>query len=415
MRKNVNEAALAAALLIASGGAAQAGGFARQSQDFDILFLDGTQVKTDVTFVAPERKLKNIQSPAANYISSLTGGLNPYTGKPFATETSESDSYFIPEASVKYDLTTDLACAAQYRQPFGAHTDVGVDTGIALNAIEQKISSYDLGLNCSYRFHAGPGYFRMLGGLSYEHLDGYQSQLLPAMAGGIPLPTRIATLDASGNSYGWRAGIAYEIPDIALRAQLVYQSEVRYSLDGTIDNLYPFPIAVGSDVTMPQSVELKLQSGIAPGWLAFTSVKWTDWSIENAAVFSTTQPFTYGTTVPVGHEITRLNLYYRDGWTITGGVAHQFNERFSGAGFLTWDRGVSTGLSSLTDTWLLGLTGIYAPASNVELRLTGILGLLTSGTKNDTVVAGQVNDTGSIADFGNDIVSGVSVSARVKF
>ncbi len=416
MRGKTSKVAWAAAFLAASGCGAQAGGLARQSQDFDILFLDGTQVQTGVTFVAPQRKLKNIQSPAANVISGMTGGLNPYTGQPFTTSTDESRSYFIPEASVKYDLTGDLACAAQYRQPWGAHTDVGVDTGIALSAIEQKISSTDLGLNCSYRLRAGPGYFRMLGGLSYQHLDGYQSQLLPAGAKGIALPTRIGSLDVSDNSYGWRAGVAYEIPDIALRAQLVYQSEVSYGLQGTISNLYPFPIAVRGDATLPQSVEFKLQSGIAPGWLAFGSVKWTDWSIENAVVFNSARPFSYGAKQnPAGTPITRLNLYYRDGWTVTGGVAHKFNDAFSGASFLTWDRGVSTGLSSLTDTWLIGLTGIYTPTSNVELRLTGILGLLTSGTKNDTIVAGQVNSTGSIASFGNDVVSGLAVSARVKF
>ncbi|MGG2475354.1 transporter, partial [Rhizobium sp. BR5] len=35
---------------------------------------------------------------------------------------------------------------------------------------------------------------------------------------------------------------------------------------------------VYGSVSMPDSIELKVQSGIAPDWLAFGSVKWTDWS-----------------------------------------------------------------------------------------------------------------------------------------
>ena len=393
-----------------STGVACAGGFSRQSQDFDILFQDGTQVQTGVTFVAPQRKLENIHgSAAAAAVEATHHGLNPATGEPFATSTDESESYFVPFASVKYDLTPDVACAAQYRQPFGAHTDVGTDNAIALSAIDQKIDSYDLGLNCSYKFGVGPGFVRVLGGVSYQHLTGYQTQYLPypllVKPYGVTHDTT-GILDVSDGSYGWRAGLAYEIPDIALRAQLVYQSEVRYDLTGTVSGLLPSPIDIGSDVALPQSMELKLQTGIAPGWLAFGSVKWEDWSIEKAIVFS---------AVTNGAEVTRLNLYYRDGWTVTGGVGHKFNDALSLAGYVTWDRGVSTGYSSLSDTWLFGLSGAYTPTPNVELRLTGILGVMTGGFKDDTVVAGVPRLTGSIADFDADLVSGLSLSAKVKF
>ncbi|HET7411721.1 MAG TPA: outer membrane protein transport protein, partial [Pararhizobium sp.] len=353
---------------------------------------------------------------------------DPATGQAYATSADESESYWVPYASMKFDLTDDLACAAQYRQPWGAYTDVGVDTAIALSSIEQKISSTDIGVNCSYRFDMGRGNLRLLGGLSYQYLHGEQTQLL--LQGTVPskfgIPSvfeapaeynglaRIGALDVDGAAAAWRVGLAYEVPEIALRAQLVYQSETDYDLTGTIANLFSTPIDVRSSATLPQSVEFKLQSGIAKGWLAFGSVKWTDWSIENAIPFASSRSY-FGGLIEPGREITRLNLYYRDGWKVSGGIGHKFTDALSMASFVTWDRGVSTGLSSQTDTWMLGLTGAYKPTPVFEVHLTGVLGLMTSGVKDDTVVAGEPNPKGTIADFGNDLVSALSVSAKLKF
>lgn len=117
-------------------------------------------------------------------------------------------------------------------------------------AIEQKISSHDYGVNCSYRFVAGEkGYFRILGGVSYQELKGEQTRLIPGISPNMnptkfpfPGPVRVASLDAEDQSVGWRLGAAYEIPEYAMRATLVYQSEVKYDLEGTIDNLVLNPI-----------------------------------------------------------------------------------------------------------------------------------------------------------------------------
>ncbi|AOG49698.1 hypothetical protein ASZ97_07205 [Brucella melitensis] len=191
-------------------------------------------------------------------------------------------------------------------------------------AIEQKISSHDYGVNCSYRFVAGEkGYFRILGGVSYQELKGEQTRLIPGISPNMnptkfPFsgPVRVASLDAEDQSVGWRLGAAYEIPEYAMRATLVYQSEVKYDLEGTIDNLVLNPITgrgmplnVESDVATPQSVEFKFQTGIAPDWLACGSVKWTDWSSITSVDFVSSD----NKIAPKGTKITSLNLYYQ-GW-----------------------------------------------------------------------------------------------------
>lgn len=409
-----------AAGLLGSAVSAHAGGLERSSQDFDILFEQGTVIDTTGTFVSPQRKLKNIRGP----IGDRTGNINPLSGRPYSSDVDEAKSYWVPKFSAKVDLTDDLACAAQYRQPWGIHTDVGTDNLRMFTAIEQKISSNDYGLNCSYRFNAGEkGYFRLLGGVSYQELKGEQTRMIPpgsAFGGTL----RVASLDVEDKAFGWRIGAAYELPEYAIRASVVYQSEVKYNLEGTIDNLAlspltgrSLPIAVAGDVATPQSVEFKFQTGIAPDWLAFGSVKWTDWSSVETVAFdsSANLQLAPGVIVPKGTNITNLNLYYQDGWTVSGGVGHKFNEQWSAAVTVTWDRGTTTGLTSQTDLWLFGLGTNYKATENFEIRLAGAAGWLTSGEMDDTIVNGKPNATGSKGEFGNDFVGGLSLTAKVKF
>lgn len=418
--QRVKMAGMVAAFL-GSAVAAHAGGFERSSQDFDILFEKGNVVDTTGTYVAPQRKLKNIHGSP---IGAMTGGINPITKRAYETEVDEAKGYWVPKASAKFDLTDDFACAAQYRQPWGIHTDVGVDTVRMYTAIEQKISSHDYGVNCSYRFAAGEkSYFRILGGVSYQELKGEQTRMIPGIDPRnnptnfpFPGPFRIASLDVEDEAVGWRLGAAYEIPEYAMRATLVYQSKVKYNLEGTIDNLAiiggrAVPINVESDVATPQSVEFKFQTGIAPDWLAFGSVKWTDWSSISHVDFNASD----SKVAPKGRTITSLNLYYQDGWTVSGGVGHKLNEQWSVAGTVTWDRGTSTGMTSQTDVWLFGLGTNYKPNDQFEVRLAGAAGWLSSGELDDTVVGGKPSLTGSKGEFGNDFVGGLSLTAKVKF
>ena len=85
-----------------------------------------------------------------------------------------------------------------------------------------------------------------------------------------------------------------------------------------------------------------------------------------------------------GSQLTSLDLFYRDGWTVSGGVGHKFNEQWAGAVSLTWDRGTSQGYGAQTDTWTLGAGVSYTPVENVEWRVAGALGVLTAANPAPT-------------------------------
>jgi long-chain fatty acid transport protein len=398
-------------------GGAQAGGLERGGYNIDLLFDPGQYTfESGVVYVAPQRKLKNAVDTDPADGGSLT------TAQGYSDSTTETENYFVPRVGIKAGLTEGLDCLADYSQPWGAHTKPGANWVGAQQNIETRVNSHNYGLTCSYRFDVGPGQLRVLGGGFYQDVNGFKERQVVstetlALLG--QTTSGVGRLDLEGDGYGWRFGVAYEITEYALRASLVYNSEVKLdNVTGTLDlTEIPFfgPLTnplfgqvtdVYGSAVMPDSVEFKLQSGIAPNWLAFGSVKWTDWSQLQRIPF-----YVSGTTT----EATALELAYRDGWTVSGGVGHKLNEQWSVAGSITWDRGTSQGFGSQSDTWTFGTGVSYTPTQNVEFRLAGAISLLTSGSSGEVTVDGVTYGEDVSYDFGTDLAAAVSTSLKVRF
>jgi long-chain fatty acid transport protein len=114
-------------------------------------------------------------------------------------------------------------------------------------------------------------------------------------------------------------------------------------------------------------------------------------------------------------ELTSLDLLYRDGWTISGGVGHKFNDQWAGAVSLTWDRGTSQGYGAQTDSWTLGLGAAYTPTEHIEWRVAGAVGVLTSGSSGTFEYNGQTYGDDVSYSFGNDLLAALSTSLKIKF
>lgn len=380
-------------------GSAHAGGIERGGYDIDLLFDPAPfATEAEATYVMPDRKLKNaVDTSGAGLTVSSTA--------------NDSESYWSPRIGVKAEVVKGVDCMVDYSQPWGAHTNPGIWNGSYSN-IETDIKSDNYAATCSYKMDAGKGQLRFIGGVFYQRVYGFKESYANPLLG-----TTIGRVGLDSNGWGWRAGLAYEIPEIALRASLVYNSQVKLdNIAGTLTvGGFPTPI-FGAEQNMPDSVEFKLQSGIAPDWLAFGSIKWVNWSLlQSVAIcpvgFPASSCFT-GSPLAV----TSLDLMYRDGWTVSGGIGHKFNDQWSAAGQLTWDRGTSHGYGSQTDTWTLGGGVAYTPSPNIEVRLAGAIGVLTSG--HSGTVAGE---NGYVAgadvsyDFGNDLVTAISGGVKIKF
>ena len=390
-------AGLAASVALTSS--AMAGGLERGGYNIDLLF-DTSRFATEAvgTYVMPQRKLNNVVDN--NAADGTPGG--PANG------VKDTESYLVPRLGAKVGIGEHVDCMADYSQPYGAHSNPGRNWAGANSNTETDIGSDGYAATCSFKFQAGKGQLRVIGGVSHLKVSGFKERLTAVIPPAFGTGIGRVVLEDSG--IAWRAGLAYEIPEIAFRASAVYYSEVQLdSITGVLDlTQNPFAPGLGGAVTpifgsatMPQAFEIKVQSGIAPGWLAFGSVKWVDWSVLQSIALCTTAVGCSSAT-----QATSLDLYYRDGWTVTGGVGHKFNDNLSGLVALTWDRGTATTVGTQSDTWTVSAGGAFTPNENVEIRLGGALGVLTSGSSSDARIS---------YNYGSDLVAAVSGSIKVKF
>ena len=402
-----------------------AGGLERGGYNIDQLFdTSPFSFQSGVTYVTPQRKLKDVRDTDT---SASPGGGN-LNSRPDTADETANDT--IPYIGFKAGFADTIDCLVDYSEPFGGHSNPGLNWAGANNNIETKIETRNYGGTCSYRFDVGPGQLRFIGGAFYQEVEGFKERLVSTVPLLFGTGTGVGRLDLDDSGWGWRAGIAYEIPEYAMRASLVYNSRVKYdNLTGTVDlTQVSAPIAplngapygrvtdVFGSAEAPDSLELKLQSGIAPDWLAFGSVKWTNWSVLQSVPFCPTSTKGLVACRSGGAtELTSLDLLYRDGWTITGGVGHKFNEQWAGAVSLTWDRGTSQGYGAQTDSWTVGLGAAYTPTEHIEWRFAGAVGVLTSGSSGVVTENGVTFGDDVSYSFDNDLVAALSTSIKIKF
>lgn len=363
--------AVTAASITASVGASQAGGFSRGVADTDILYEEGNfNFRAGAVIVMPTHKFSS--APAVQGTPGLVG-------------TNYLDTYAIPSAAVKLKITDNVSCAGTYTDSFGGEASYVVPYGLA-GKNSEGFTVAEFGATCALFYDVGPGRLALIGGAFVEKFDyELRSNPLPSPLNGAPLD-----LDLSSNAYGWRAGLGYEIPDIAFRAQLMYRSGTSHEAEGSGTIFGSIPLDSTGQGELPQSVELKVQSGIAPGWLAFGSVMWTDWSVNETLDLQFANP-----EFNIAEE-TFNQYFWKDGWTISGGVGHAFNENVSGLLSVTWNSGVSTGYDVHNGNWQFAAGLGVKDAIGGELRFGGGFSYLTSGEidASDAINRGAAVDSG---------------------
>lgn len=354
--KYLKFSALAAIFTAAATGSAMAGGFSRGEANTDILFDDGTVIgQGSLVFVSPHQSYTTINGKAG-------------------TDARFTDDFWIPELAVKARVSDNFGCALTYTQPFGAAVSYGKQAQTAEAAFNaatggsasssKSFYSNEYGATCDLKFDAGPGRFHILGGGFIQ--DFHYTAV-----------SNLGTLHLDDDQgLGFRVGVAYDIPQYAMRAELMYRSEVKHDPNGTFAPTARGALVFGTSSiipsygsgTLPQSLKLSLQSGIAPDWLAYGSVEWTDWSVLQTLNYN------------IGPHAEKDNYFWKDGWTVQGGIGHKFNEDISGTVNVTWDKGVGTGADIQTDTWTLGV-GTEIKAGPGAFQIGGGVSYITAGSQ----------------------------------
>jgi long-chain fatty acid transport protein len=348
-------------------GAAKAGGFSRGSADIDTLFEEENfDLRVEARAVVPTQKFTVNANPA------LVG-------------TNFYENYLVPSAALKFNLSQNLRCEGTFTESNGASLEYAAPK-IPTGTTSEVFTTNEFGGACLVRFDAGPGVFSLIGGVFAEDLDYHRTTDLSIPTAGLLPAGTPAILNLDGQEYGWRAGLAYEIPEIKARAEILYRSGTDYGATGTLTvpgALVHSPAAfvnlpATAEGHLPQSVEFMVRSGVAPTWLVFTDVKWSDWSVQKALIV----------TSPIGVTADQYN--WRDGWTVTGGVVHSFGDQFAGQVSLTWDQGVGTGwnITGAGDIWTLAIGGRLRGPKGGEFR--GGIGLSYLDSVTETQYANAI-------------------------
>ncbi|WP_296238475.1 hypothetical protein [Psychrobacter sp. UBA5136] len=363
------------------------------------------------------------------------------------------DSFDLPGAAIKIAPTANTALAVIYEKPFGVDTEYP-----AGNIFSNRMGTTEARVETNGITLLGGGKISnnvwLYGGLEYQTLKGNITGAQPVglttavsqvidQAGaifGVPtaeayydlvnkqnngtisaaeaealetvngLATPVAeaptyyTLDFENeNTLVPVIGMAYEKPEIALRAALTYRAPAKYQVTG-VENLQvilpliaggdgvtpgpatdevPLPLAGKTEVKMPQSVNLDFQTGLSEKYqlLGMVNARWVDWSNFNVApplaTFSTQEP---------------LAAYKKDGYAVEVALGKQFNPKVSGEVRVGYDHGTGAPLSLLgpyDSIKSLGLSAQYKLTEQLSVAAGGQY-MWFEGGPVDTEVDGRV-------------------------
>ncbi len=349
----LNKVYLAILLSTLPLSAVQAAGLDRSGQSISAFLQPGNYAEAGISVLDPTVK-----------------GSSTVTGLEGEKISDMGEDYYFPSAAIKVQATDKISLGLIYDQPFGAdakYSSIAGSFGDGVEGTSVEVDTHNLTALIGYQptenwnFYAGPVWQTVeadisLRGAAYKALSGYNIKI------------------EQEEAWGWLAGFAYQIPEIALKASVTYRSEIKHdaksketsTLYAPAGTLLPVTVDlrnINSDVEAitPQSVNIDLQTGIAQNTLAFANLRWVHW--DNFAV----------SPQLLSHPIINQNLidYSDDQYSATVGLGHKFNNKWSGTAAVGYDSGAGNPVTTLGPTegyWSVGLGGQYSPAENYFIQ-----------------------------------------------
>jgi len=283
MKNTFNIVAIAAAGGL-MGTSALAGGFDRQIGGPDVLFEKGTYAEAYFAVSQPD-----------------VAGSVAATG---AETNNIADNYERKGFGFKTDLNDSFSVSLEYSEPVGVdityptfpilNPATGANVLGQANGLRGTIDSTVLKILGKYQFNEN---MSLYGGIKYLSMDA------TAAFGSGAINLNVANDDG----IGFVLGAAYEVPSIALRASVTYESAIDTDHDTTEVGLFTGGAALDrgkSESGTPQSIRLDFKTGVHPRALVFGSIHWAEWSDKNVVVAP-------DVSAVGGTELSTFDDYYR--------------------------------------------------------------------------------------------------------
>ncbi|MGO4855213.1 hypothetical protein [Phaeovulum sp. W22_SRMD_FR3] len=315
---------MTAAALALGASAAGAGGVERSTQSVAILFEDGNYAELSYGSFSPE-------------VSGTVGGGAIGSG-------DMAGDYSTYSLGVKTALNDKLDLALILDQPIGADVDYPSGGLYPLRGSTATLDSTAITALLRYKL---PQNFSVIGGLRLQEASGVVAlNVLP------PAPSTFVygMSTSTERDLGYVLGVAWEKPEIAARVALTYNSAITHDFEARETVGGSYVAAPGFSTTVPQSLNLEFQTGIAPDTLLFGSVRWAEWTAFKI------DPVVYHTALG-----SPLVDYADDVVTWNLGLGRKFNENWSGAVLLGYEK---------TNSALTGNLGPHSGMKSIGLAAT---------------------------------------------
>ncbi|MEL7215396.1 MAG: hypothetical protein AAGJ96_05610 [Pseudomonadota bacterium] len=357
LRALATRGALALAISGAATVTAHAGGLDRAGMNVGVIFKEGNYAEISGAFVSPS--VSGVDSDGDS-----TGNI--------------AESYTTFSGALRYEINDKLSISAIVDEPYGA--DIDYPDGSNFTGTFGDVSSTGIAAIARYKINDSVS---VHGGLRYITLDTaarFQGDAFGGLSG--------YTYSGDGAGTAFLAGGAYEMPEIALRVALTYQTGVDIDLDTTESG----PLGSGTSTTTaetPPRILLDFQTGIAEGTLLFGSIQHVAW---DGFRVSPNLLFTNGG----GRHLVDLKS---DAITYRLGLGRRINEQLSLASTVTYEASSGNEVSALaaTDgTLQLGVGGTYRVSDMIEVA-GGVSYIMPGDATVDTGSGAEFKDNSAIA------------------
>jgi len=304
----------AGAALLMSTSIAAAGGLDRSGQSIGVIFEDGDYAELSFGSVTP--------SLSGTFMGQSSGNIAP--------------SYIQLGAAYKTQINDQISVALIYDQPFGAKVDYIEGPTYPLNGFNATVETD--GVTGLVRYKINPN-LSIHGGLRYVQASGVYDIIAYE-----------STYDTDGG-FGYVLGGAYEREDIALRVALTYSSEIDLSLDGSV-------FGNTLTTTLPESINLDFQTGVAADTLVFGSIRYVAW--DGFALVDSNNPTGTGSILSYDDDVVTYNI----------GVGRRITDNFAASFSIGYEKstGELTGQLGPTDGYIsYQIGGAYTLDNGVEI------------------------------------------------
>ncbi|KQI72561.1 hypothetical protein AN191_05965 [Loktanella sp. 5RATIMAR09] len=335
----------AGAALLLSTSIVSAGGIDRSGNAYSVLFEDGNYAQLSFSTVNPD--------VSGDYPAGLGGG----------STDNMAEGYLSFGAAVKYGVTDQIDLALFINQPFGANADY---TGGPYTGLNAEWKSTQVAAIAKYQASNAVSVYGGIRAVRSEATIGIPA----ALTGAVPYTAETE----ADTQFGYVVGAAYEMPEIALRVSLTYESGMTHEFATSEAFVGASELDSTTDIELPQSVALDFQTGIAADTLLFGSVRWAEWSVWEV------RPALYE-----GATMDRVTGIDDDVFTYRLGLGRRLNDELSVFGRVTFEDGNGGEASRLAPTdgsTSFGFGGSYAID---QIEITGgveyaLLGDATDGS-----------------------------------